>query len=387
MIDKARPGDTVFIKEGIYKINDRPVQPAVSGRKNAWITIMPADGKRVIIDGSDYLSSYDPDKELPRTGSVTFKNCRYIRMEGIETRQSHNAGIIIEGASTDHIEVINCRSEGSYNSGIAIWYADSCKILHCEVIGANNKELKPQGVIFRGEAPHEAISLAGASHFEVAFNSVHDCFKEGIDCKEVSNHGIIHHNTVYSMPRQGLYADCWFGRLSNVEFHHNIVHHCEWGFGVSGEGKDASMDSVYFHHNLLYDNRASGIFFSIWGSDERRSNIFIYNNTLFNNGTARHWSGLTGGIDIMSSNLNNIFIYNNIISNNYGYAIGAFASSGEKDTAFINRNIKILHNLEWQVNIPDKESPKPHFRTVYPIEGEAAIKADPSTIFKSLLFW
>jgi hypothetical protein len=377
LIDKARPGDTVFLEEGVYKLSDRPIQPVVSGRKDAWITIIPSGGKRVIIDGSDYLSSYDTTKRLPQTGSITFTNCRYIRMEGIETRQSHNAGIIIQGASTDHIEIIDCKSTGSYNSGISIWYADSCKILHCEVIGANNQALRPRGVPLRGEAPHEAISLAGASHFEVAFNLVHDCFKEGIDCKEVSNHGVIHHNTVYSMPRQGLYTDCWFGRLSNVEFHHNIVHHCEWGFGISGEGKNASMDSVFFHHNLLYDNRASGIFFSVWGSDEQRENIFIYNNTLFNNGTAGHWSGLTGGIDLMSSNLKNVFIYNNIISKNYGYAIGAFADNSEKDAAFKDRNIKILHNLEWQVNIPGKESPRPNFRPIYPIEGGSAIKADP----------
>jgi hypothetical protein len=376
LIDKAKPGDTVFIPRGIYKLNDLPIRPAVSGNRNAWITIMPLKGNEVIIDGENYLSSYTKGQP-PLSGSVTFKDCRYIRLEGIEVRNSHNAGIIIQGNQTDHIEIIRCKSGGSFNSGISIWYADSCKILYCEVTGANNKELKPKSVPFKGEAPHEAISLAGASHFEVAFNVVHDCFKEGIDCKEVSKEGVIHHNIIYNMPRQGLYTDCWFGHLSQVIFHHNTVYNCEWGFAISGEGKNASMDSIYFHHNLLYNNRASGIFLSVWGSDEERKNIFIYNNTIYNNGKPGHWSGLTGGIDIMTSHLKNVFIYNNIIANNYGYAIGLWAEDGAKDSLLKNRNIKILDNLEWQVSRPANETPKSIFKIMYPIKLSSDIQSDP----------
>jgi hypothetical protein len=258
-----------------------------------------------------------------------------------------------------------------------MWYADSCRILQCEVDAANNKDLKPEGAPFRGEAPHEAISLAGATHFEVAYNRVHDCFKEGIDCKEVSRNGIIHHNVVYNMPRQGLYTDCWFGRLSGIRFYDNTVYNCEWGFAISGEGRNASMDSIYFHHNLLYNNRASGIFISVWGFDEPRKDIFIYNNTVYHNGTAGHWSGLTGGIDIMSSHTRNLYIYNNIISDNYGYAVGLWAPDAAKDSLLKNRNIRILDNLEWQQNKPGTKNPKAIFKPMYPIELSSDIKADP----------
>lgn len=376
LIDKAKPGDTVFIPGGIYKLNDKPIRPAVSGNREAWICIMPAKGDEVIIDAGNYLKSYG-HSQLPLSGSVIFKNCSYIRFQDIAVRNSHDAGIIIQGPGTDHIEIAHCKSAGSYNSGIAIWYADSCKILDCEVTGANNKELKPEGVAFKGEAPHEAISLAGASHFEVAYNRVHDCYKEGIDCKEVSRDAVIHHNTIYNLPRQGLYTDCWFGHLSQVEFHHNTVYHCEWGFAISGEGKNASMDSIYFHDNLLYNNRASGIYIGIWGFDEERRNIFIYNNTIDNNGSAGHWSGLTGGIDIMSSHIRDVFIYNNIISNNYGYAIGMWADRDAQDSSLKNRNIRILHNLEWQVNKPATEIPKSIFKIMYPVELGSDLHSDP----------
>ena len=46
LIDKAKPGDTVFIPGGIYKLNDKPIRPAVSGNREAWICIMPAKGTR-----------------------------------------------------------------------------------------------------------------------------------------------------------------------------------------------------------------------------------------------------------------------------------------------------------------------------------------------------
>jgi hypothetical protein len=376
LIDKAKPGDTVLIPGGVYKLNDKPIRATVSGKREAWIYIMPVRGDEVIIDAGNYLKRYTQG-HLPLAGSVIFKGSRYIRLEDIAVRNSHDGGIIIQGPGTSHIEIVHCRSAGSYNSGIAIWYADSCKILHCEVTGANNKELKPEGVVFRGEAPHEAISLAGATHFEVAYNLVHDCYKEGIDCKEVSRDGVIHHNTIYNLPRQGLYTDCWFGHLGQVEFHHNTVYACEWGFAISGEGKNASMDSIYFHHNLLYNNRASGIYIGIWGFDEERRNIFIYNNTINHNGSPGHWSGLTGGIDIMSSHIRNVFIYNNIISNNYGYAIGMWANRDAQDSALKNRNIRILHNLEWQVNKPGTEVPKSMFKIMFPLEQASSLRSDP----------
>ncbi|MDX1640631.1 MAG: hypothetical protein R3220_02970 [Balneolaceae bacterium] len=38
------------------------------------------------------------------------------------------------------------------------------------------------------EAPHEAISIAGVHHFEVAYNRVYRSYKEGIDLQRIEKY-------------------------------------------------------------------------------------------------------------------------------------------------------------------------------------------------------
>lgn len=380
MLAQGKPGDTVFIPGGIYRLSE-PVVISLSGTKKAWITIMPRPGEEVVLDGSDYLSAYDTATQPRRmrdSGVLTVRDARFVRLKNITVRNAHTTGILITGKSTSHVELMHCKTDGSYNSGIGLWYADSCKILHCEVTKANDMERIPVGLRRPSEAPHEAISIAGATHFEVAHNLVHDCYKEGIDVKEVSAYGTVHHNKVYRMRRQGLYVDSWFGRLHHIEFHHNEVHDCEWGMAVSAEDKNSSMDSVFIHHNLLYNNRGSGVLFGVWGSDEKRSHIYVYNNTVVNNGSAGHWGGLTGGIDIRSSNLRHVYIYNNISAFNYGFAVGSSVPPSQVAKTFGEQNIVVTHNAEWQVNAPPPEKSRiAFFPALIPLNGDLPIKTDP----------
>ena len=39
-----------------------------------------------------------------------------------------------------------------------------------------------------------------------------DSDKEGIDVKETSARGRVHHNLVHHLRRQGIYVDAWFGK-------------------------------------------------------------------------------------------------------------------------------------------------------------------------------
>ncbi len=71
----------------------------------------------------------------------------------------------------------NCRSVNSFNSGIGLWYCDQSKVMHCEVIGANQIPMKTETDRVGREAPHEALTIAGATNFEIAYNEVHHCEK------------------------------------------------------------------------------------------------------------------------------------------------------------------------------------------------------------------
>ena len=373
---EAVAGDTVIIREGYYPVS-REVRPLHSGKPNKWITYMVYEGEKALIDGQNFLkdtSSFE-GRTLYRKGLLHIEGVSYIRFENIMVKNSHNVGIYVKGPGTSNIELVDCKTDETYNSGIGIWYADSVLVKGCEITNANNQDMRPAGFPLRREAPHEALTLAGATNFIVTENHIHSCYKEGIDCKEVSSHGVIFNNYIHDLPRQGLYVDCWFGLLEDVEIHSNIVHDCEWGAAISGEGKNSGMKNIRLHHNILYDNRASGILFGVWGHDVLRQDIYIYNNTVHNNGTPGHWAGATGGIDVRSANLENVHIFNNITSFNYAFEIGTFASENpeetlEKKNIFIRNNlIADFDNKHWYDGFFNKK--------VYAYNGESSIMELP----------
>jgi hypothetical protein len=336
--------ETLILMDGTYSI-EQPIRIKKSGSKKNPITIRAEHDHKAIIDAKQYVLDKKTGKTPNASGiaSLHMKNVHHLKLSGIEVRNSHGMGIAVARASSN-IVLYNCRVINSYNSGIGLWYSDEVGVFNCEIIGANSIEWKTENDRLGREAPHEALTIAGASNFEVAFNHVHHCEKEGIDVKEVSKHGKIHNNYIHDLPRQGLYVDCWFGLLQDVEFYDNIVHKCEWGMAISGEGENALMSNIRIHHNVIYDNRGSGIFFGVWGFDELRDSIYIYNNTIVNNGSKLHWAGPTGGIDIRSENIANTFIYNNICHNNYCFEIGSSIENRYRPGWLYDRNIIIINN-------------------------------------------
>jgi len=343
--DRLQPGDTLIIRDGVYRISQE-IRPSNSGTPDQWITYYVLPGEKAVIDAEGFVSA-DSEGTYPSRlglGSFHLEKVSYTRVVGLRIRNSRSAGYIVRGSSS-HIHLIDCKTDRSFNSGIGIWYADHVKVLYCEVTRANEPDMRVSGEPFGREAPHEAISICGATHFEVAYNHVHQCFKEGIDVKEVSANGVVHHNHIHDLPRQGLYVDAWFGLLHDVVFHSNVVHDCEWGFAISVEGEDSELKNIKFHNNLLFDNRASGIVFGVWGHNRLRSNIEIFNNTIYNNGTPGHWAGTTGGIDIKSVNMKDVKIYRNIITQNWGYEIGISLHPDVVLAELENRNVSIFDNI------------------------------------------
>lgn len=244
------------------------------------------------------------------------------------------------------------------DSGIGLWYCDSVLVTRCEIVGANDNDDRYylSGQRKRGEAPHEAISICGARYFEVTNNHLHDCFKEGIDCKEVSRHGVIHHNLVHDLPRQAFYCDAWFGLLEDVEFHSNTAYNCMWGFGISVEGKGSELRNVRFHHNLIYNMTGSGVLFGMWGNNLLRSDIYIYNNTFYRCGSPQVFAGGVGSIDILSKNFRDVYIYRNICDKGWDYELGFTFAPEEVEKALKEQNLVAAENLfEGPKNRPSRK--------------------------------
>ena len=339
----AKPGDSIFIRGGFYQIRE-PQHISCKGKSSQQILIMPYQGEEVVFDALDLHTPVNPNHGRHyHGGAIHFEGAQYVILKNITVRNSRAVGIMAKGKETSHITIERCQSHGSYGSGIALWYADQSRVIECVITGANDQSLRPNGAKVRREAPHEALTVAGATNFEIAYNELYNCFKEGIDCKEVSANGIIHSNYVYDLPRQGIYVDSWFGLLHDIEVFNNEVFQCEWGITLSAEGKDSQMKNIKIHHNLIHNNRGSGILFGVWGHDQVRENVEIYQNTVVNNGTSKHWAGVVGGIDIRSENLKNVIIRHNIVAYNHGFDLaGALENHHEKA---IKKELKVYKNL------------------------------------------
>jgi hypothetical protein len=354
-------GDTITIGGGEYILKEQ-FKPQRSGLPGKWIVYRSAPGESAVFNGHlirKVIQKNDSVQFSRQTqGLFQIEKVHYLRFENIEVRESYAAGFIVRGPECKKIELIGCKSNHSHNSGIGLWYCDSVLVSHCEIIGANDNDDRyyQPGQRKGGEAPHEALSICGARYFEVTGNHLHDCFKEGIDCKEVSCHGVIHHNLVHDLPRQAYYCDAWFGLLEDVEFHSNTAYNCMWGFGISVEGKGSEMHNVRFHHNLIYNMTGSGVLFGMWGNNLLRTDIYIYNNTFYRCGSPRVFSGGVGSIDILSKNFRDVYIYRNICDKGWDYEMGFTFTAKEVEKALKEQHLVAAENLfEGPKNRPSRK--------------------------------
>lgn len=371
--DEAKAGDTVVLRDGTYVLTE-PIRFTGAGREDAWITVRGAQGERPVLDASGIQSI-----SVSGRGAVQVQGASYLRLMNVHVRESYGAGFAVTGRNTQHIDLIQCSSDHSYAPGIWLYQSQDIRVLGCEVTRANDLRMAGAAAAGRREAPHEALSIAGVHRFEVAYCRVHKGYKEGIDCKEDSAHGKIHNNEVYDMPRQGIYLDAWFGTLEDVEVYENVVHDCEWGLAIACEGRGANMRNITIRNNVIYRNRASGIFMGMWGHDGPRENIRIYNNTVVNNGSAGHWAGSVGGIDLRSPNVTSVVVANNISVGNFGFDIATFEPPETREQVLEEKDIVILGNMTGPFEEP--ETTQGHFPRPYPFRGVQTVEGDPTFVF------
>jgi hypothetical protein len=319
---RLRPGLVLVLLDGTWKLSG-PIVIRQQGTADAWVEVRGAKGTTPTLDASGldipWASSYPWVQ-----GAVQIESSAYVRVRNVHVKGSHLAGFNV--AASHHVDIVNCSSRGSFASGISAWQGtEAIRVLGNTVTGANDMSLSFRP--FTGsEAPHEAISIAGTKGFEVAWNEVAGNRKEAIDVKETSAHGVVHHNHCWNNERQGLYVDGWFGVLEDVELRENVVHGNETGISISTEDGPVTRD-VRVHHNLVFDNRGPGFYFSRWGKDNPREEIAVYNNTFYRNGYGRSASGdpsywLIGGFYIHSTNLRGVTVRDNVFALDKPFEIG-----------------------------------------------------------------
>jgi hypothetical protein len=326
--DVAEAGTRVIVRGGRYALQSQ-VRPRYSGRREAWIEFVGYPGESAVLDAAGLQR---PSPTALSNGAVQIEGVSFLRVANLTVINSHDAGFTIRDSS--NVDLINNTTRGTFSSGIAVWDTDhnrtttkNIRILANTVMHATTWDLAPPNERSRSEPPHEAISIAGAVNFEVAYNLVYDSDKEGIDIKETSAHGRVHHNLVHHLRRQGIYVDAWFGKIDDIEIVANVVHDCHGsGIALSVEN-GTSIDGITLRRNLVFGNDGSGLYFSRWGANNARRNITVANNVFYHNGYGKPAAGQdyywqVGGIYLYSNNVHDIAIADNILSDNRGFQIG-----------------------------------------------------------------
>lgn len=232
----------------------------------------------------------------------------------------------------------------------------------------------------RGSTCQESISIVKTNGFSVSNNRVHDAKQgpgsnpgggEGIDAKEGSKNGIIAYNNVYNLVQLGIYVDAWDQLTENIQIYGNRVYNTAAGIVVGAENS-GTVRNIKIRDNIIYNTGYHGIELSNAGTNGRREDIHIYNNTVVRNGFTAYkppWCSLYGcadwgyGIRINTNNIGDISIHDNIIVNNHSSQI----EWNGNPAGALNVNTNILY-------------PRTTFDWPNEYYGTNAIEADPQFV-------
>lgn len=302
-VDHLAPGDVAYLRSGTYHEH---VILSRSGSTEGIITISAYPGETATLDGEGF--------DLWNWGGVIdLSGQHHVRVSGLRIVNSSYAGVFADGGHdfvVDHLYTNNTAS-----SGIAFFGAQEVLVDSNEVVWAGSGGVQ------------EHITLANTQHFEVRYNHVHDFNpatggKEGIDAKDGSAHGSIHHNHVHNLDRVGIYIDAYAQHTFDIKVYANEVHDIAAnGFALASEA-GGLLENISIFNNLAYHNMNHGLSISECCDDLAAShpmqNILIINNTFVENGWDLEWGG---GIRIANPDMTGVVIRNNLLSQNNSFQL------------------------------------------------------------------
>ena len=282
-----RAGQTVYVRAGTYA---EQVKPTASGTASAWITFAAYPGETVVLDGSRFT--------VPNwSGLVDVSGRSYLAVKGFTAQNSGYAGLFASGAH--HILFQGNHTLHSYTSGIGVWSSTNI------VVDGNDVENSNYG------GGNEALSVGGTGFFEIKHNTVHNPaatssqpLKEGIDVKQGSHDGSVHHNEIYDLQKVALYADAYDQHTYNLHYYANRIHDVRMGITLASEA-GGLLENVQVYNNLIWNVYYAGIrtFGQVETASHPMKDIAYLNNTVYNAG---------GGINVSNSQITNFVVRNNL---------------------------------------------------------------------------
>ena len=316
-INKALPGDTIYLLNGTYK--ERVVIPK-SGTKERPIKLINYPGATPTIDGQNIVWDKGYHGGLISINGKSnwiFEGLKLINANAMSFGMEKNIG------GSENVIIRNCSVIGAVTSGIYFEDAKNITIDNCYIENVCKNLL------------NECITIQNVDGFEVVNCTVKNSFKEGIDAKNGSKNGSIHDCFVDNVKSIGIYADAFSreeynieiykntvsningvgistgvesgGNLQNIRIRNNIVYNCLRGYNVSAFNDETNlpyiMENINIQNNIAFNVNFTGIFITA-----NVKNLLIENNILFSNQT-------TNGIQVY--NLNETDLKQLTIRNNF----------------------------------------------------------------------
>jgi hypothetical protein len=293
-----KPGDTVYIREGIYS---ESVHFETSGTSSSPINILAYPDENPVIDGNNTIPG-------PGSALLWFVG-NYIYSAGIEVRNSTYFGILVLG-NYDVIDSMYVHH--NRENGILIMSGHNSTVENCLVWrNAISNEYANQGYWSGGLT----AARSGVSYVTLRHNTVWENWGEGISAFE-ANQIIIEDN----ISHDNYSANIYVSDLTNVLIQRNFVYRNPssyiYGYGdhvgimLGDENYDPPSANITIINNIAYGNHGN---FWWWQGVQGggMNNVLIANNT-FVNGIGDPNSG-QGGVTIGSGNHQNVRFENNLV--------------------------------------------------------------------------
>ncbi len=380
-LDALSAGDVLMILDGVY---EERVYMARSGTKSKPIVIT-GESENAILDAGcasfpcDYNkikgSYYIEAEDEYLTSGFVMNDQSYVTLNGFTVRNAPWYGVEVNRSTG--LTLKNMTIQNAVASLVNIYDSFDLKVLNNTLSGAHLGRYTTKGVLVN-YPPEEAMSIVNTDGFEIAYNSMHDGMKEGINPKVGSRNGKVHHNTIRRFCAVGIYlteadnVDVYSNTISdigyfkkdgkvqrcndilsgtiNTEYNFDEVITTEGGYGYEvGTGimlavgdLEPGIEKGTLRNVNIYNNVVSNVNVNCLASwDQIRENtltksgsfedVHIYNNTFYNCNLSKSGYGPAITLDKSSKRFE---IYNNIFMG---------ASDGIEDNGSAGSNIS--HNL------------------------------------------
>jgi len=266
---KAQPGDTIFVRGGIYPEGEIWIQRklGMGGKNGKYVTI----------------SAYHNERPIFTNGSRgMIIDASYLRVIGLDFQNGKAMYNVDWSGPTDHVEFIGNRFSG-VSGYAAIGITGDHNLAEGNIINISGNTTGTLG---------HGIYASRGSHTIIRGNVISGATGFGIH--------------LYEEWRSGDPAGS-IRQIKNILIEKNFVSASRRRSGIivgaGADGGPAHIDSVIVRYNVVFNNPMHGILIGGWSEVK---NIQIHHNTIYGNGD--------NGIQILQPYVKNIIIKNNIIS-------------------------------------------------------------------------